>query len=176
MSVTGTAQDKIATGGGKNSLPLSEGRQSLLDRLTDGPAFIDRQLSSVGQLREIVLRDLSWLLNATPLDVTTDLRLYPRVARSVLNYGANILSGPSAHGVDADHLSQQISLALRRFEPRIVAGSVRVSVGSSTQNRIEVMIEGELRSPPPAQHVAMRIALDRETGAVRLSGPGAQDR
>jgi len=165
----------MPAGGRKSPLPVSEARQSLLDCLTDEPAFLDRPVSAIGRLREIVLRDLSWLLNTTPLDVTTDLGPYPRVARSVLNYGVNIVSGPSAQRVDADHLCQQISLALRRFEPRIVAGSVRVSVGSSNQNGIEVMIEGELRSSP-AQHLAMRIALDREMGVVQSFGPKAGDR
>src|SRR5258708_32270844 len=64
----------------------------LLDRITDDAPekkqeSRDQRVVSLRRLREGVLRDLAWLLNATNMAVLEDLTDYPYVAQSVLNYG-----------------------------------------------------------------------------------------
>jgi len=61
---------------------------SLLDRLTDDDPTNRREARdmrgfSLARLREAVLRDLSWLMNASQLAATQDLSPYPHVASSV---------------------------------------------------------------------------------------------
>ena len=66
---------------------------SLLDRLTDlSPSnkreTADQQALTMQQLRQAVLRDLAWLLNATNLvTVDEDLSERPLLAGSTLNFG-----------------------------------------------------------------------------------------
>lgn len=71
---------------------------SLLDRLTDNePGNVkesrDTRVIDVTRLREIIQRDLSWLLNTNNIESTFDVEVYPNVARSVLNYGLREVSG-----------------------------------------------------------------------------------
>ena len=53
----------------------------------------DRRAMSMRRLREAVLRDLGWLLNACGIDDVVDLERYPEVRRSVLNFGLRSLAG-----------------------------------------------------------------------------------
>ena len=71
---------------------------SLLDRLTDdhrdkrSESREDRVID-VRRLRDIIQRDLSWLLNANNGETLIDGDIYPNVRRSVLNYGVREASG-----------------------------------------------------------------------------------
>jgi type VI secretion system protein ImpF len=78
--------------------PQERLQPSLLDRLTDDePGTRDesrnKRILSIRQLRECVLRDLSWLLNTTQLEANEDLDAYPEVRRSTVNYGVPSLAG-----------------------------------------------------------------------------------
>jgi len=77
----------------------------LLDRITDDAPekkqeSRDQRVVSLRRLREGVLRDLGWLLNATNMAVLEDLTDYPHVARSVLNYGMPGLAGTLVSSID----------------------------------------------------------------------------
>jgi type VI secretion system protein ImpF len=63
---------------------------SLLDRLRDDERdkrdeSREQRVISPRKLKEYVIRDLAWLLNACDLDSVVDLTPYPEVERSVLN-------------------------------------------------------------------------------------------
>src|SRR5260370_12294433 len=81
-------------------LAQQEGLQPcLLDRITDDAPekkqeSRDQRVVSLRRLREGVLRDLAWLLNATNMAVLEDLTDYPYVAQSVLNYAMPRLPFP----------------------------------------------------------------------------------
>ena len=84
---------------------------SLLDRLTDDEPDVpqesrDKRVLSMRRLRESVLRDLGWLLNASRLDTLQDLGDHPFVARSVLNYGIPDIAGLTASGLDIAGLAR----------------------------------------------------------------------
>ena len=53
----------------------------------------DRRAMSMRRLREAVLRDLGWLLNACGIDDVVDLERYPEVRRSVINFGLRSQAG-----------------------------------------------------------------------------------
>lgn len=74
---------------------------SLLDRLTDhAPGELresdDKKVLTKQALRQAVLRDLGWLLNATGHGPPLDGVQFPQATRSVLNYGLPTMSGQFA--------------------------------------------------------------------------------
>ncbi|MFO1320967.1 MAG: type VI secretion system baseplate subunit TssE [Burkholderiales bacterium] len=158
---------------------------SLLDRLTDDEPEVDREsrdkrVLSMRRLRECVLRDLSWLLNATRLDVLEDLEDYPLVARSVVNYGMPDVAGLTASGLDVIALERAVREAIIDFEPRILASTVKVTARSRPElmahNTLAFDIEGELWAQPVPLRVYLKTELDLEIGEVKVSEISSQNR
>ncbi len=126
---------------------------SLLDRLTDDTPdkkqeSRDQRVLSMRKLREGVLRDLSWLLNAVNLSAVQDLDDYPEVARSVINYGMPDLAGHTSSGVDIHALERLLRQAILDFEPRLMRNTVKVRLrladSQMNHNAMTFDIEGEL--------------------------------
>jgi type VI secretion system protein ImpF len=150
----------------------------LLDRLTDpdpaNPASSRVQRPITGRaLREIVVRDLLWLLNTVRFDaVTRDLSAYPETARSVVNYGIPDLTGVTASSVDTDALSRAVREAVLAFEPRLNRNSVQVRAivaeDRMANNTLVFEIEGELWADPAPLRLLVRTEFDLETGSVAI--------
>jgi type VI secretion system protein ImpF len=148
---------------------------SLLDRLTDdNPEQTretrERRVLNLRQLREGVIRDLSWLLNTGNLDSVEDLDPYPEVQDSVLNYGMPHLAGNTASGVDLRAVERRIKDAIVKFEPRILSKSVRVRVSVDaddfSHNAMVMEIQGELWAQPVPERLFLKTAVDLETGHI----------
>jgi type VI secretion system protein ImpF len=150
---------------------------ALLDRLLDDePASrtepATARVLTKQQLRQAVLRDLTWLLNAVSLGDLDSERL-PHAAASVLNFGLPPLSGAQASTLDVATLEQNVRQAVLRFEPRILPESLRVRALETvsvldTHNQIELEITGLLWSQPVPLEVMIRTELDLETGQVHV--------
>jgi type VI secretion system protein ImpF len=151
---------------------------SLLDRLTDpdptnaAPSRPQRVIT-VRALREIVIRDLLWLLNTVRFDAESrDLSAYPETAKSVVNYGITDLAGVTASSVDADALSRAVREAVMNFEPRLNRNSVQVRAilaeDRMANNTLVFEIEGELWADPAPLRFLVRTELDLETGSVAI--------
>ena len=150
---------------------------ALLDRLTDDSPEVqhdadDRRALNKSQLRQAVLRDLGWLLNAVqPLG--KQAADAPYAAESVLNFGLPPLSGQLASKVDVPSVEQSIREAILRFEPRILehALSVKAIDGGAmldAHNVIEFEIRGFLWAQPIPLELLLRTQLDLEAGQVKL--------
>ncbi|MBI5926816.1 MAG: type VI secretion system baseplate subunit TssE [Aquabacterium sp.] len=150
---------------------------ALLDRLTDdNPENThdadDRRVLNKNQLRQAVLRDLSWLLNAVqPLGKQADEA--PYVAESVLNYGLPPMSGQLASKVDVPSVEQSLRDAILRFEPRILEHSLVVKAVDGgamldAHNIIEFEIRGFLWAQPIPLELLLRTQLDLEAGQVKV--------
>jgi type VI secretion system protein ImpF len=147
---------------------------SLLDRLVDdepGRATEAREnrSASLQKLRDNVLRDLHWLFNATQsgIDIGGDELL----AGSVLNYGLPALAGHPASRYDVAELSRVLREVILRFEPRIIAHTLRVSAErnpSDPHNVLGFRIEGQLWSQPIPLEIFMRTEIDLESGVTRV--------
>jgi type VI secretion system protein ImpF len=149
-----------------------------LDRLTDDePSKTresqDKRIISMRRLRQLVLRDLAWLLNTTNLATTEDLAPYPAVEHSVLNYGLPELSGHLVTGLDLARLERLVRQSLQDFEPRILPQSVKVhSIRDNkkeSHNRLMFEIEGQLWAIPTPSHLLIRTQIDLEEGGVTLT-------
>jgi type VI secretion system protein ImpF len=98
-------------------------RRSVFDRLlNESSPGVDGVLptQTVQQLRDVVARDLEWLLNSRVGMAATDLVVGPNVAKSVFFFGVQDFSGSllSSHK-DRECISENISRAIRVYEPRL---------------------------------------------------------
>ena len=150
---------------------------ALLDRLTDmAPQSRveadDIRVMNKAQIREAVLRDLSWLLNAvSPMGRQADAHV--QVADSVLNYGLPAMSGQMASRIDVSLLERTIKQAILRFEPRVMSDSLEVraldaSSVLDTHNVIEFEIRGLMWAQPVPLELLLRTQVDLEAGQVEV--------
>jgi type VI secretion system protein ImpF len=117
---------------------------SLLDRLTDNEPersteSREQRVLSFRQLRQSVLRDLSWLLNTSALETMVDLSDAPDVAHSVLNYGTPALSGTNLTNDDIPRIERKIKQAIIDFEPRILPDSIKLELIATEQMNHKAM-------------------------------------
>ncbi len=152
-------------------------RPSLLDRLTDlhperRRETTDELCVNEAQLREQVRRDLSWLFNTTQLAAGTDLVPYPQVQCSILNYGVMDLTGQMLSSIKPDQLAKSVRLALLHYEPRLLPGSLQISVqlGKNPFGTAALVVEirADLYSEPLPLPLHVRTEIDVETGRVTV--------
>jgi type VI secretion system protein ImpF len=150
----------------------------LLDRLTDTAPLStveaeDSRVMNKAQIRDAVLRDLSWLLNSVQPLGPELARLYPAAADSVLNFGLPAMSGQLASKIDVSLLERAIKQAILRFEPRVMEDSLQVTAldASSvldTHNVIEFEIQGFMWAQPVPLELLLRTQVDLEAGQVEV--------
>ena len=92
---------------------------ALLDRLTDDDPESRREsreqrVMSLERLREAVLRDLRWLLNADNLGESVSLEPFPCVAQSVLNFGLPPLAGRTASSIEFAEIERVLRQTIYR--------------------------------------------------------------
>jgi type VI secretion system protein ImpF len=156
--------------------PKEHLQPSLLDRLTDlnpdrESDTTEERVMSLRRLRESVIRDLEWLLNTGSLASAQELANYPEVRRSVLNYGIPDIAGGSASGKDTVRMERDLRQAILDFEPRILPGTLRVSVTINDEemssNTLVFEIQGELWWQPLPERFYLKTTLDLELGKFR---------
>ena len=149
----------------------------LLDRLTDlAPNSTleadDSRVMNKAQIRDAVLRDLAWLLNAVkPMRGLAEA--VPQAAASVLNYGLPAMSGQMASRIDINLLERTIKEAIQQFEPRVMEASLEVKAleASSmldTHNVIEFELRGFMWAQPVPLELLRRTQVDLEAGQVQV--------
>jgi len=149
---------------------------SLLDRLTDNePGSLkesrDIRVIDVVRLREIIQRDLSWLLNTSNIENTFDPEIYPNVARSVLNYGLTEVSGTYSTSERAELIRRSIERAISAHEPRIIEGSVDVALTTGDDGAdmmVSLNIRADMWAQPLPLELYLRSQVDVTTGEVSV--------
>ncbi len=149
---------------------------SLLDRLTDADPSTsvesrpDAPLTP-GKKREIIKRDLSWLLSAVKLEPWRDLEDRPNVARSVVNYGVRDYSGLSSEAIDPMRVQSEVRAAIIDYEPRIAADTLSVNLrergDGDERGVLDLEIRGEVRLDGWPSSVLLLARLDLESGVIR---------
>jgi len=156
---------------------------SLLDRLTDSdPALnreaLDARVLNKNQLRSAVLRDLTWLLNATseePDALSADkerVALWKELkeaAGSVANFGVPALSGRSITRLQFPAVEHGLHQAIVRFEPRIDPKTLKVEVSndptvSLRPASLRITIRGQLWNQPVPLELLLSADVDVDTG------------
>lgn len=153
---------------------------SLLDRLTDNnPESMvegrDDRVIDLRRLRDIIRRDLSWLLNTNNAETLIDGDSFPNVRRSVLNYGVREVSGDYSSRERALAMRTAIQRAIEMFEPRIRAGSLDVLLRQdevASQAVVVFDIRADMWAQPVPLELYLRSEIDVTTGHVNLERQG----
>lgn len=153
---------------------------SILDRLTDDEPKTktenaNNRVIDIRRLREIIQRDLSWLLNTGNLDSEIDPEQFPNVRRSVVNYGVPDTTGDYSTRARASDVRDAIRAAIEQFEPRILDGSLTVISRSEDVGRESLIafdIMADIWAEPVPTELYLRSQFDTTTGHVTLEYGG----
>jgi type VI secretion system protein ImpF len=161
--------------------PGDEGvlRASVLDRLlagessTGGSGVHDHL--GVRELRNAVARDLEWLLNSRRW-VTWDFEELEEARESILTYGVPDFATYSWRNQgDAKTISKVLEEVIRRFEPRLLPGSIRVELlpsGDVDDFRIHFRIDAVLYVEPIREAVSFDTDVDLDRSWIDVKGSG----
>ena len=153
---------------------------SILDRLTDDDPQNTSETPSdraidIRRLREIIQRDLAWLLNTGNLESQIDAEKYPNVMRSVINYGVPDSTGDFANDERAQGVRNAIKKAVELFEPRLIDGTLSV-VSREDEKKGEAIIVfdiiGDMWAEPVPAELYLRSQFDMTTGHLSLEHGG----
>lgn len=153
---------------------------SLLDRLTDlqpekKTESRDNRVINLNRLRDIVRRDLAWLLNSNNQESIIDAYACPHVVQSVINYGVRDTSGVFSNENRAEEIRKSIEQAIIRFEPRINPGTLEVTMSENQEKKQSVVdfdIRAEMWAQPLPIDLYLRSKVDLITGELSLDSRG----
>lgn len=158
---------------------LSERLQpSLLDRLTDDDPrktveTRSHRVIDLDKLRDIVRRDLAWLLNTTNFAASEDLERFPNVAKSVLNYGIPDTAGQRITDLRGRGIEQILKRAIETFEPRIMKNTLKISYSDKARRDetavIAFDVRGQLWAQPIPLELFIRSEVDVTSGEVKIT-------
>lgn len=121
-------------------------------------------------LRATVLRELNWILNTTQFGAIQNLKPYPEVATSVLNYGVPDMAGKLLQRRAVENRAREIKQAIRRFEPRIspLRLDVTATAKDAKPNAVTFVIRADVTSAVMALPVEFKTDVEIDTGAATL--------
>jgi type VI secretion system protein ImpF len=153
---------------------------TLLDRLRDDAPH--RQVEAPEeytvtrkQMRDIVQRDLAYLLNTTSIEDQIDRERRPQAAASTLNFGVPPLAGAFLASRKWNDIERMIRQAITDFEPRLIPGSLAVSPRHGTDvsahhNILSFEVRGMVHMDPYPLEFMVQSSLDLETSEVSITG------
>lgn len=149
---------------------------ALLDRLTDyEPDKIKEsrknRVIDMHKLRDIVQRDLSWLLNTNNHETLIDVDAFPHVAGSVINYGVREVAGEVAGTDRTEEIRKMMYKAIKRFEPRIDARTLEVTTRIEENGSHAVIvfdIHADMWAQPLPLELYLRSEVNLATGELKL--------
>jgi type VI secretion system protein ImpF len=150
---------------------------SLLDRLSDdepekSSESREKRVISVSRLKELVQRDLAWLLNTVASSVNIDFDDYPEIQKSTLNYGIIDLSGVTAITLSTKTLERELLKSIKNYEPRIIPRSLKVKIYLAKEemsaNTLTFEITGDLWAQPLPLQLFLKTDVDIENGHINL--------
>ena len=151
---------------------------TLLDRLADPAPH--RQHEAPGeyamtrsQMRDIIQRDLTYLLNTTSIDDLIDRTRYPRAAASTVNYGVPALAGAFVASRRWSDIERIIRRAILDFEPRLIRGGLAIEpvagADANHYNNLSFEIRGMIRMDPYPLEFMVQSTLDLETSQLNVA-------
>jgi type VI secretion system protein ImpF len=153
---------------------------TLLDRLRDDSP--QRQTEAPGeytvtrsQMRDIVQRDLAFLLNTTSIEDQIDREWYPHAASSTVNFGVPPLAGAFMATRKWAEIEQIIRRAIVDFEPRLIPDTLRIAPlaepdAEVQHNVLAFEVRGMVHMDPYPLEFMVQSSLDLETSQVNVTG------
>jgi len=153
---------------------------TLLDRLRDdAPGRLNEApheyTMTRAQMRDIVQRDLAFLLNTTNIEDQIDRQRHPQAAASTVNFGVPPLAGTFMASRKWADVERIIRRAISEFEPRLIADSLSVSPlapadRAEPHNVLLFEVRGMIRMDPYPLEFMVQSSLDLETSQVNVTG------
>ncbi|KVO39586.1 type VI secretion system baseplate subunit TssE [Burkholderia ubonensis] len=150
---------------------------SLFDRLRDDAPHARSEppgayAANADDMRRIIQRDLSLLLNASNIGDELNATRYPHAAASVVNYGMPPLSGGYLGDRRWESIERLIRTAIVRFEPRLIADSIRIRPlngrSEATYNKLMLEIDALVQWSPYPLEFRIQSTFDLEMNRVTL--------
>ncbi|WP_395351754.1 type VI secretion system baseplate subunit TssE [Variovorax sp. UC122_21] len=150
---------------------------TLFDRLRDEAPGQRRDTmsdaaASPARLREIVRRDLSFLLNTTSAEDRIDRARHALAAASTLNFGVPAFAGGHASQRRWSELERMLRRAIRDYEPRLVADSLRIvplAGADDPGNELRFEIHALIDHRPCPLEFMVHGTVDLESRRVRMT-------
>jgi len=151
---------------------------TLFDRLRDDAP--QRQTESAdeytvtrAQMREIIQRDLTYLLNTNNREDEIDRKRYPAAASSTLNFGVPPVAGSYLSGHKWSDIVMIVRRAILDFEPRLIPGSLEVKPllqenAPQRYNTLVFEIRGLVHMDPYPMAFTAQSSLDLETSRMHV--------
>lgn len=151
---------------------------TLFDRLRDdapGQQVESADVYAVNRtrMREIIERDLGYLLNTTNREHEVARERYPAVASSTLNYGVPPIAGGHVSDRKWADIVGIIKRAIEDFEPRLIPDSLLIAplsegVAHQTHNLLHFEISGMVHMIPYPVAFTSQSSLDLESCTFSL--------
>jgi type VI secretion system protein ImpF len=120
------------------------------------------------RVQRSIRNNLAAVLTTQGVGLVVDLARWPRVASSVLNYGVELPIGSSASTRSLQRYERAVAKAIRRFEPRLAADSVKVEVvepeTALSQGVLLMRIIADTKPQYGEAGVRLRTLIDMQTG------------
>jgi type VI secretion system protein ImpF len=152
---------------------------TLFDRLRDEAPSRESEVASdytvtPQRLRDIIQRDLAFLLNTTNAEDLIDRERYPDVASSTINFGVPPLAGSYLSQRRWSDIEQIIRRAIVDYEPRLMPETVTVRPlmreGKGEQyNVLMFEIRAMINSAPYPLELTVQSSVDLETSRMSIA-------
>lgn len=153
---------------------------TLLDRLRDDAPHTrseapEEYAVTRRQMRDIVQRDLAYLLNTTSIEDQIDRERRPEAAASTINFGVPPLAGAFMASRKWADIERMIRRAITDFEPRLIPETLIVSpltrIGADDHyNVLSFEVRGMVHMDPYPLEFMVQSSLDLETSQVSITG------
>lgn len=128
---------------------------------------------SARRLRELVTRDLAWLLNSVNLEsVNPALEDFPLASKSVINYGTQELNGRAVLGLPLEEIEARLREIILQYEPRIIPNTLKVAMNRTEHmdgRSVSFDIDCDIWGQPVPEHLLLRSMINLEDGSIELS-------
>ncbi|BDT67993.1 hypothetical protein os1_21740 [Comamonadaceae bacterium OS-1] len=151
---------------------------TLFDRLCDDAPQEkseppDAYTSSRHKMRQIIQRDLAYLLNTTDQSDLIDALKFPKAANSTINFGVPALAGGYLSEKKWRDIEKMIRHAINVFEPRLVPQTLVVTAllkaqASAHYNVLTFQIAGQIQMQPYPMEFTVQSSVDLETNRIEL--------
>ncbi len=123
-------------------------------------------------LRRHLSNDMASLMNTIALDAIVDLDGAPYVRNSIINFGFSDLSMMSQSQFAATDVAKFIRETLIRHEPRLIAGTIDISVNVEAQSvsqRLTFDISAEMVATPVDVPLSFMAEVDMGAGKMQMT-------
>jgi type VI secretion system protein ImpF len=126
------------------------------------------------QMRDILQRDLAFLLNTTSIEDQIDRVRYPEAAASTVNFGVPPLAGYHLASHQWAALEIVIRRAIEDFEPRLMPDTLTITplVKAGAANSYNVLmfeVSGMVHMDPYPLEFLVQSSVDLETSRMNVA-------